>query len=441
MSKDLVQAMQILEEEKGISSQVIKEALESALVLAYKKRYDNAQNVEVEFDEESGSIKVFSVKEVVETKYDPTFEISLEEALEINRAYEIGDKIKFEVTPNDFGRIATQTAKHVVMQRIREAERDIIYNEFIQYEDEILTGTVERFEKGIFYINLDKVEAVMPIREQIAGENLEIDERVKVYVSKIDKTPRGPQVVVSRSHPDFLRRLFAQEVPEIYDGIVEIVSISREAGDRSKVAVRSRDENIDPVGTCVGQKGQRVQTIVNELNGENMDIIEYSEDPATFIRNAMSPAEVINVIFEEEGNSCIVVVPDYQLSLAIGKKGQNARLAARLTSHKIDIKSETAYEEYLSEQSAEIEEDYLVNNEEELTEEYDAFDEAKIIADVEEIEEIEEQDSIDEQLEEQDLAENNYDAEAVEEAISEVEHDYEQDYDELLEEQEEQDEL
>ncbi|MBZ6526463.1 transcription termination/antitermination protein NusA [Aerococcaceae bacterium DSM 111021] len=442
MSKDLVQAMQILEEEKGISSQIIKEALESALVLAYKKRYDNAQNVEVEFNEETGLIKVFSVKEVVETKYDPTFEISLEEALEINRAYEIGDKIKFEVTPNDFGRIATQTAKHVVMQRIREAERDIIYNEFIQYEDEILTGTVERYDKGIVYINLDKVEAVMPIREQIVGEHLEIDQRVKVYVSKIEKTPRGPQVVVSRAHPDFLRRLFEQEVPEIYDGIVEIVSISREAGDRSKVAVRSRDENIDPVGTCVGQKGQRVQTIVNELNGENMDIIEHSEDAATFIRNAMSPAEVINVIFEEEGNSCIVVVPDYQLSLAIGKKGQNARLAARLTSHKIDIKSESAYEEYLNEKNAEIEEDFLVNNEEELTEEYDAFDEAEIISDVAELEDIEEQESVVDQIEEQDIDENNYNAEAVEDAISEIEHDHEQNYEELLEEHDEaQDEL
>lgn len=424
MSKDLVQAMQILEEEKGISSQVIKEALESALVLAYKKRYDNAQNVEVEFDEESGSIKVFSVKEVVETKYDPTFEISLEEALEINRAYEIGDKIKFEVTPNDFGRIATQTAKHVVMQRIREAERDIIYNEFIQYEDEILTGTVERFEKGIVYINLDKVEAVMPIREQIAGENLEIDERVKVYVSKIDKTPRGPQVVVSRSHPDFLRRLFEQEVPEIYDGIVEIVSISREAGDRSKVAVRSRDENIDPVGTCVGQKGQRVQTIVNELNGENMDIIEYSEDPATFIRNAMSPAEVINVIFEEEGNSCIVVVPDYQLSLAIGKKGQNARLAARLTTYKIDIKSETAYADYLDEQAAlafKAEEDAI-----DYGEEIDLSNvEGEFLSAEAEVEAM---------IDEADNAEQNFDAEDVEELVAEAEVDPEQSYDELVEE-------
>lgn len=427
MSKELVQAMQILEEEKGISRQVIKDALESALVLAYKKRYDNAQNVEVTFNEETGEIKVFSVKEVVETKYDPTFEISLEEALEINRAYETGDNIKFEVTPNDFGRIATQTAKHVVMQRIREAERDIVYNEFIQYEDEILTGTVERYDRGNVFINLDKVEAVMPIREQIPGEELSFDQRVKVYVSKIDKTPRGPQVIVSRAHPDFLRRLFEQEVPEIYDGIVEIVSIAREAGDRSKVAVRSRDENIDPVGTCVGQKGQRVQSIVNELNGENMDIIEYDEDPAVFIRNAMSPAEVIDVIFEEEeGNACIVVVPDYQLSLAIGKKGQNARLAARLTSHKIDIKSESVYAEYLAERNQEIdaESDIIEDNVDDVME------------DIEELEALEKAENAHNLVEEQDIEEQNYDSESIEEAISDIEVDPEQDYEELVEEAE-----
>lgn len=427
MSNDLVQAMQILEEEKGISRQVIKEALESALVLAYKKRYDNAQNVEVVFNEETGDFKVFSVKEVVETKYDPTFEISLEEALEINRAYEVGDNIKFEVTPNDFGRIATQTAKHVVMQRIREAERDIVYNEFVQYEDEILTGTVERYDRGNVFINLDKVEAVMPIREQIPGEELSFDQRIKVYVSKIDKTPRGPQVIVSRAHPDFLRRLFEQEVPEIYDGIVEIVSIAREAGDRSKVAVRSRDENIDPVGTCVGQKGQRVQSIVNELNGENMDIIEYDEDPAVFIRNAMSPAEVIDVIFEEEeGNACIVVVPDYQLSLAIGKKGQNARLAARLTSHKIDIKSESVYAEYLAERNQEIdaESDIIEDNVDDVME------------DIEELEALEEAENAHNLVEEQDIEEQNHDSESIEEAISDIEVDPEQDYEELVEEAE-----
>lgn len=352
MSKELVKAMQVLEEEKGISRQVIKEALESALALAYKKNYDQAQNVEVQFDENKGTIKVYSVKEVVETNYDSTLEISLEEALKINRAYEIGDKIKFEVTPKDFGRIATQTAKHVIMQRIREAERENIFEEFSQYVDEIMTGTVERQDHRFIYVNIGRVEAIMPLGEQIPSEQFEPDQRIKVYVAKVDKTSKGPQIVVSRSHNDFLRRLFEQEVPEIYDGTVEVMAIAREAGDRAKVAVRSRDKNIDPVGTCVGPRGQRVQAIVNELNGENMDIIEWNEDPVVFIQNALSPAQVLKVDFNEEAHACIVVVPDNQLSLAIGKRGQNARLAARLTTYKIDIKSESSYADYLEEQAA-----------------------------------------------------------------------------------------
>lgn len=352
MSKELVKAMQVLEEEKGISRQVIKEALESALALAYKKNYDQAQNVEVQFDENKGTIKVYSVKEVVETNYDSTLEISLEEALKINRAYEIGDKIKFEVTPKDFGRIATQTAKHVIMQRIREAERENIFEEFSQYVDEIMTGTVERQDHRFIYVNIGHVEAIMPLGEQIPSEQFEPDQRIKVYVAKVDKTSKGPQIVVSRAHNDFLRRLFEQEVPEIYDGTVEVMAIAREAGDRAKVAVRSRDKNIDPVGTCVGPRGQRVQAIVNELNGENMDIIEWNEDPVVFIQNALSPAQVLKVDFNEEAHACIVVVPDNQLSLAIGKRGQNARLAARLTTYKIDIKSESSYADYLEEQAA-----------------------------------------------------------------------------------------
>ena len=352
MSKELVKAMQVLEEEKGISRQVIKEALESALALAYKKNYDQAQNVEVQFDENKGTIKVYSVKEVVETNYDSTLEISLEEALKINRAYEIGDKIKFEVTPKDFGRIATQTAKHVIMQRIREAARENIFEEFSQYVDEIMTGTVERQDHRFIYVNIGRVEAIMPLGEQIPSEQFEPDQRIKVYVAKVDKTSKGPQIVVSRAHNDFLRRLFEQEVPEIYDGTVEVMAIAREAGDRAKVAVRSRDKNIDPVGTCVGPRGQRVQAIVNELNGENMDIIEWNEDPVVFIQNALSPAQVLKVDFNEEAHACIVVVPDNQLSLAIGKRGQNARLAARLTTYKIDIKSESSYADYLEEQAA-----------------------------------------------------------------------------------------
>lgn len=366
MSKELLNAMALLKEEKGIEPEIIKEALETALETAYNKNYDQAQNVEVNVDVESGDIKVYSVKQVVETNFDSTLEVSLEEARKINRVYEIGDTIKFEVTPKNFGRIATQTAKHVIMQRIREAEREIVYNEFIEYEDEILTGTVERIDNRFVYVNLGKAEAIMPTREQIQGEIFNMDQRIKVYVVKVDKTTRGPQIIVSRAHPDFLRRLFEQEVPEIYDGVVEIMSIAREAGDRAKVAVKSNDSHIDPVGTCVGQGGQRVQAIVNELNGENMDIIEYSEDPAEFIKNAMSPSDVVEVIFGEDENMAMVVVPDYQLSLAIGKKGQNARLAARLTNHKIDIKSETDYQVYLEEAKNEKLEETENHLEEEL---------------------------------------------------------------------------
>ncbi|WP_311431899.1 transcription termination factor NusA [Facklamia hominis] len=427
MSKELVAAMQLLEEEKGIKPEVIKEALESALVLAYKKNYDQAQNVEVEFNDKTGDIKVYSVKEVVETNYDSTQEVSLEEALKINRAYEIGDKIKFEVTPKDFGRIATQTAKHVVLQRIREAERDIIYNEYIDYQDEILTGTVERKDSRNVYVSLNRVEAMMPLSEQIPNEDLAIDQRVKVYVSKVDKTSKGPQIIVSRAHPDFLRRLFEQEVPEIYDGIVEVMSIAREAGDRSKVAVFSRDANIDPIGTCVGPRGARVQAIVNELNGENMDIVQYSEDPETFIKNAMNPAEVLNVHFMEEERTCIVVVPDYQLSLAIGKKGQNARLAARLTGYKIDIKSQDSYQAYLEEE-AERQAQALEEAEEQV-----AIDD-QLAANVEDemLEINEEQEALEDLRQTQEEAEAIYDPEDVEAQIAELEEDHESDYQDLL---------
>lgn len=275
--------------------------------------------------------------------------MSLEEALTINKAYEVGDKIKFEVTPKDFGRIAAQTAKQVIMQRIRDAERKIIYNEFIQYESDIMTGIVERQDARYIYVNLGKIEAVLSKQDQMPNETYNSHDRIKVYVSKVENTTKGPQIFVSRSHPDLVKRLFEQEVPEIYDGTVEIVSLSREAGDRSKVAVRSHDKHIDPVGTCVGPKGQRVQVIVDELGGENMDIIEWSEDNAVYIANALNPAQVEQVIFNDADNSCLVVVPDNQLSLAIGKRGQNVRLAARLTGKKIDIKSTSAYKASIKE--------------------------------------------------------------------------------------------
>ena len=440
-------AMQLLEEEKGIKPEVIKEALESALTLAYKKNYDQAQNVEVVFDEKTGEIKVYSVKEVVEVNYDSTLEISLEEALKINRAYEIGDTIKFEVTPKDFGRIATQTAKHVVMQRIREAERDIIYEEYIDYEDEILTGTVERTDQRNVYVNIGRVEAILPASEQIPTEEFQMEERIKVYVAKVERTSKGPQIVISRAHPDFLRRLFEQEVPEIYDGIVEIKSIAREAGDRSKVAVYSHEANIDPVGTCVGPRGSRVQSIVSELNGENMDIVEWNEDPAVFIRNAMNPAEVLEVDFNEDDHTCIVVVPDSQLSLAIGKRGQNARLAARLTGYKIDIKSETNYADYLAEQAdlqaaqADLDDEAALDSmdPEEPVQMGDAVedlpdsaDDTRLVADDLVNDSTDEAEALADLRLQQDQNEQVLDPEEVEDQISEVEESTETDYETLV---------
>ena len=342
MSKELLGALDTLESEKGIKKEVVIEALEAALVSAYKRNYGQAQNVEVDFDQIKGNIHVYAVKEVVEDVFDSRLEVSLQDALAINRAYEIGDDIRFEVTPKNFGRIAAQTAKQVIMQRVREAERGIIYDEYSQYENEIVTGEVERQDNRFVYVSLGKVEAVMGRSDQLPGEVYRIHDKIKVYVSKVENATKGPQVFVSRTAPDLLKRLFEQEVPEIFDGIVEIVSIAREAGDRAKVAVRSNNPNVDPVGTCVGPKGQRVQTIVNELHGENMDIVEWTDDQAVFIANALNPAEVLDVIFDPENErGCTVVVPDSQLSLAIGKRGQNARLAAKLTGFKIDIKSET----------------------------------------------------------------------------------------------------
>ena len=333
MSKEMLNALNTLEAEKGISKEIVIDALEAALVSAYKRHYGQSQNVEVQFDEKKGDIHVYAVKEVTEEVMDSQLEVSLKEAMTINPAYEIGDMIRFEVTPKDFGRIAAQTAKQVILQRVREAERNIIYNEYSAYEKDIMQGVVERQDNRYIYVNLGKIEAVLSKQDQMPNEFYQPHDRIKVYVSRVENTSKGPQVFVSRSHPDLLRRLFEQEVPEVYDGIVEIVSIAREAGDRAKVAVRSNDPNIDPVGTCVGPKGQRVQAIVN--------------DPAVFIANSLNPAQVEDVIFDTENPKvCTVVVPDYQLSLAIGKRGQNARLAAKLTSHKIDIKSESDMEEF-----------------------------------------------------------------------------------------------
>jgi N utilization substance protein A len=343
MSKELVSALEALEEEKGIKSEVLVEAIETALEKAYAKNYDEADNVEVEFDKKKGNIKVYAVKTVVEEVGDYLDEVSLADAQEINKAYEVGDQIKFEVTPSDFGRLAAATAKQIIMQKVREAERELVYNKFAEYENEIVTGEVERQDNRFLYIVLPGGQfAAMREQDQIKNEVYRMGDKIKVLVSAVENNAKGPQVFVSRTHPDLVKRLFEAEVPEVYDGTVEIKSIAREAGDRSKVAVYSNNSNLDAVGTMVGQRGVRVQAVVNELSGENMDIVEWTEDPAQFIVNALSPAEVVEVIFDPTNERGVtVLVPDYQLSLAIGKRGQNARLAAKLTNFKIDIKPES----------------------------------------------------------------------------------------------------
>ena len=351
MSKELVSALDALEEEKGIKAEVLIEALEEALKKAYEKNYDESENVEVQFDKKKGSIKVFAVKTVVAEIEEPYEQISLEEALELNKAYEVGDEIRFEVTPKDFGRLAAQTAKQIIMQKVREAERGVVYDNFVGYEDEIITGEVEREDSRYLYIILPGNQmAAMKPNDQMPSENYQMGDKIKVLVSQVQNEQKGPQVFVSRTHPDLGKRLFEAEVPEVFDGTVEIKSIAREAGDRSKIAVYSHNENLDAVGTMVGQRGARVQSVVTELSGENMDIVEWTEDAAEFIKNSLNPAEVVEVIFDPNNDrAATVLVPDYQLSLAIGKRGQNARLAARLTGFKIDIKPESAREEAIAE--------------------------------------------------------------------------------------------
>lgn len=341
MSTELLDALTLLEKEKGISKEVIIEAIEAALISAYKRNFHQAQNVRVDFNRDTGSIRVFSRKNVVEEVEDDRQEISVAEAQAINPGYELEDIVEEEVTPKDFGRIAAQTAKQVVTQRVREAERGIIFSEFIDREEDIITGIVQRQDHRYMYVSLGRVEALLPAAEQMPGESHTTNDRIKVYITKVEKTTKGPQILVSRTHPGLLKRLFELEVPEIYDGTVEIKSIAREAGDRSKIAVHAADPEVDPVGSCVGQKGARVQTIVNELNGEKIDIVRWSEDPVVYVANSLSPAKVLEVQVNEEEKMTTVIVPDYQLSLAIGKRGQNARLAAKLTGWKIDIKSET----------------------------------------------------------------------------------------------------
>lgn len=390
INTEMIGALDYLEKEKGIKKEIVIEALEQALESAYKQNYGD-KNVEVEFNSLTGNIKVYAVKTITDdeeaVEADSNEFMSLADARKLphGQGYDIGDEIREEVTPRDFGRIAAQTAKQVVMQRLREEERKIIYDKYKTYENEIITGEVSREDKRFTYVDLgDGVEGAMGFRDKMPNEHYHVHDRIQVYVTKVNDDRRGPQIFVSRTAPELLKRLFEREVPEIKDGTVLIENIAREAGDRAKVAVYSNDPNVDPVGTCVGPRGSRVQAIVNELDGENMDIVEYVKDPAKFIANALNPAEVLDVIFNEEKaanetedsegeetteeqteRSCTVVVPDNQLSLAIGKRGQNARLAARLTKYKIDIKSESemAENDQESEEVADSEENIDSNEE------------------------------------------------------------------------------
>ena len=339
--QEFLMTLKELGKEKGIDEEVLFEAIEAALISAYKRNFGSAQNVRVTLSRETGHYHVYAIKTVVEDPEDEITEISLAQARTIKPDYEVGDVIEIEVTPANFGRIAAQTAKQVVVQRIREAERGIIYEEFMSREGDILTGLVERVENHNVYIDLGKTEAVLTPAEQIPTETYAHGDRIKAYVVEVKKTNKGPQIVVSRTHPGLLKRLFELEVPEIQEGIVEIKSVAREPGNRSKIAVYSKDENVDPVGSCVGHRGLRVQSIVDELGSEKIDIVKWSENPAKFIANALSPAKVVSVAVNETEKVSRVVVTDYQLSLAIGKEGQNARLAAKLTGWKIDIKSES----------------------------------------------------------------------------------------------------
>lgn len=341
VNKELLNAIAYLSKEKGVSADVICDSLEAVLITAYKKEPDANPNAIVELNRQTGDYKILAPKTVVETVEDEDSEISLAMAQILNPEYSEGDVINVNVTPKNFGRVAAQAAKQVMIQRLREAERSIVYDEFSNRQDDIITGIIQRIEQRNVYVNLGKAEAVLPVSEQIPTETYTIGQRIKCYVVEVRKTTKGAQILVSRTHPGLLKRLFELEVPEIYDGVVELKSVAREPGRRSKIAVYSRDENVDCVGACVGPKGTRVQNIVTELQNEKIDIVKWDEDPAVYIANALSPATVVSVTVDEAEKTSNVVVPDYQLSLAIGKAGQNARLAAKLTNWKIDIKSES----------------------------------------------------------------------------------------------------
>ena len=341
MNSEFLTALNEIEKEKNISKDILLDAIDAALVSAYKRNYNiNQNNVIVNIDRETGSVKVFVSKEVVETVEDALCQISLDDAKKISGTYEIGDVVNIEDTPAAFGRIAAQTAKQVVLQRIKEAERNLIFDEFSEKEHKVVIGTIQRIEKKNIYLDIGKTEAYLAPGEQVPGEVYDFHKRLKVYVTEVKRTTKGPVVNVSRTRPALVAKLFAEEIPEIADGVVEVKSVSREAGSRTKIAVWSNDKNVDAIGACIGAKGTRVQNVVDELGGEKIDIVRYSEDPAEFIRASLNPAEVVSLEVNVEEKEAHVIVPFHQLSLAIGKEGQNARLAARLTGYKIDIKSD-----------------------------------------------------------------------------------------------------
>lgn len=369
MSKEMLEAFRILEEEKHIDKADIIDAVTESLKSAYKRRYGQSESCVIEFNEKTADFQVFTVREVVEEVFDSRLEISLKAALAISSAYELGDKIRFEESVNEFGRVAAQSAKQTIMEKMRRQMREVTFNEYKQHEGEIMTGTVERFDQRFIYVNLGSLEAQLSHQDQIPGESFKSHDRIEVYVYKVENNPKGVNVFVSRSHPEFIKRIMEQEIPEVFDGTVEIMSVSREAGDRTKVAVRSHNPNVDAIGTIVGRGGSNIKKVISKFHPkrydaktgleipveENIDVIQWVDDPAEFIYNAIAPAEVDMVLFDDEDiKRATVVVPDSKLSLAIGRRGQNVRLAAHLTGYRIDIKSASDYERLEAEKEATV---------------------------------------------------------------------------------------
>ena len=362
----MLEAFRVLEEEKHINKEDIIDAVVESLKSAYKRRYGQSESAVVEFNEKTGDFQVFTVREVVDEVFDSRLEISLKDALAISSAYELGDKIRFEESVDEFGRVAAQSAKQTIMEKMRKQMREITYNDYKQHEGEIMQGTVERFDQRFIYVNLGALEAQLSRQDQIPGESFKSHDVIDVYVYKVENNPKGVNVFVSRSHPEFIKRIMEQEIPEVFDGTVEIMSVSREAGDRTKVAVRSHNPNVDAIGTIVGRGGSNIKKVISKFHPkrydakagvevpveENIDVIQWVEDPAEFIYNAIAPAEVDMVLFDEEDSKrATVVVPDNKLSLAIGRRGQNVRLAAHLTGYRIDIKSASEYEAFEAERA------------------------------------------------------------------------------------------